>query len=256
MPTLIDLHEITVDSAIQQRHETSEYTVDSYKDVLDKLPPVTVFDDGEKLWLAGGFHRYRAFQKAERKQIPCEVVKGTRRDALLYAVGDNAEHGLQRSRDDKVKAVETLLDDAEWGTWTTKAIADKAKVSWDLVHKIREERKQVPASEPRDELSTVTRKGSDGKQYPTTKPKPAAKGDASPEPDRDDPEPRGRVPERASGRESDGAKELRELPGKIGKCIRDVEQSVIAAGLKHTPEFRKWLDATNELFDLVERIGQ
>jgi hypothetical protein len=46
--------------------------------------------------------------------IIAEVFAGSRRDALLHAVGCNAKHGLKRTNRDKRNAVRKLLQDPEW----------------------------------------------------------------------------------------------------------------------------------------------
>jgi hypothetical protein len=81
-----------------------------------KLPPGKAFDDGEDLWLSRGFHRFYAQQSAGSLVMDVEVVKGTRRDAIADAMGDNAEHlALPRSNADKRRAVDDALDDAGVG---------------------------------------------------------------------------------------------------------------------------------------------
>jgi hypothetical protein len=51
------------------------------------------------------------------------------RDALLYSISSNAEHGLPRSNADKRKAVRLLLADAEWGKWSDRESARRCQVS-------------------------------------------------------------------------------------------------------------------------------
>ena len=46
-------------------------------------------------------------------EIEAEIRDGTRRDAILYAVGANSDHGMKRSNRDKRNAVMTLLKDPE-----------------------------------------------------------------------------------------------------------------------------------------------
>src|SRR2546428_8679825 len=62
----------------------------------DTFPPVVVFHDQEKdeYWLSDGFHRCVAAKEAGLTEINADVQVGTRRDAILYAVGANAAHGI------------------------------------------------------------------------------------------------------------------------------------------------------------------
>ncbi|WNN92184.1 ParB N-terminal domain-containing protein [Gloeocapsopsis dulcis] len=104
-----------------------------------ELEPIIVFYDGESYWLADGFHRYAAHKNQDIEAIECVIHHGTRREAVLYLVGANAEHkpALPRSREDKRRAVITLLQDPEWGKWSDHEIARYCKVDNKTVGKIR-----------------------------------------------------------------------------------------------------------------------
>ncbi|MES1026710.1 ParB N-terminal domain-containing protein [Gloeocapsa sp. BRSZ] len=104
-----------------------------------ELEPVVVFYDGESYWLADGFHRYAAHKNQDKEAIACVIHQGTRREAVLYSVGANADHkpALPRSREDKRRAVMTLLQDPEWGKWSDREIAERCKVHHNTVGKIR-----------------------------------------------------------------------------------------------------------------------
>jgi ParB-like chromosome segregation protein Spo0J len=119
-PRRLDVGLIRIDGGTQSRAEIEGSVVQAYaEDIADGaiFPPVVVFHDGEVYWLADGFHRHKAHVQAGKKKVPVDVRQGTRRDAILYSVGANAEHGLRRSNDDKRRAVLTLLNDAEWAKW-------------------------------------------------------------------------------------------------------------------------------------------
>lgn len=62
-----------------------------------------------------------------------EMRNRTRRDVVLYSVGANDTHGLRRTNEDKRRAVKTMLDDAEWVTWSDNAIAKASAVSVSFV---------------------------------------------------------------------------------------------------------------------------
>lgn len=104
-----------------------------------ELEPVTVFYDGESYWLADGFHRFSAHYNRGEEALACVIHQGSRRDAVLYSVGANAEHkpALPRSREDKRRAVLTLLQDPEWREWTDSQIARQCHVNQSTVSRIR-----------------------------------------------------------------------------------------------------------------------
>jgi hypothetical protein len=135
----IKLDLIRIDGGTQSRVELHQETVDDYAEILrsdGQLPSVTVFYDDVDLWLADGFHRYHAHRAAEATDIDCDVHFGTQRDAILYSVRANVAHGLRRTNEDKRKAVMTLLDDAEWATWSQEKIAKACGVSTGFVSKL------------------------------------------------------------------------------------------------------------------------
>lgn len=101
------------------------------------FPPVTVYYDGEFYWLADGFHRVQAAAVAGIESIAADIRRGTRRDAVIHSVGANACHGLRRTNAGKQRAVETLLQDEEWGQWSDNAIAKACGVIQPFVGKIR-----------------------------------------------------------------------------------------------------------------------
>lgn len=142
MPDNLEIRNIRTDGGTQPRAGLDDKTVADYMEDVkagSNFPPVVVFHDGTNHWLADGFHRLHAYKHAGKQRIPAEVKAGTLRDAQLYAVGANATHGLRRSRDDKRRAVEMLLTDAEWGQWADREIARRCKVSNTFVGNIRKE---------------------------------------------------------------------------------------------------------------------
>ena len=59
--------------------------VERYAQMLDALPPVVVFDTGEELLLADGYHRVAAARRRGLETIEAEVRLGSRHDTLRYA---------------------------------------------------------------------------------------------------------------------------------------------------------------------------
>jgi ParB/Sulfiredoxin domain len=131
-------------SGIQQRAAgTSQDVVADYAEEMRNgaaFPPIDVFatEDGI-LYLADGVHRLLADQSAhpDAEDIECRVHPGTRDDAQLYACGANAQHGLQRSRSDKMKAVTTALCNERSSGWSDREIARQCRVSHVFVATVR-----------------------------------------------------------------------------------------------------------------------
>jgi transcriptional regulator with XRE-family HTH domain len=139
--TELPLSKIRTDGGTQTRATLNMDAVDDYALHLAAggvFPPVIAFKDSKnQYWLADGFHRHKAHEKAKRKTIICEVIIGELRDAILYAVGCNVVHGLRRSNEDKQRAVMILLKDAEWAKWSDRQIAERCGVSNAFVSRLR-----------------------------------------------------------------------------------------------------------------------
>lgn len=153
----LKLDDITIDGGTQIRVELDQQHVADLAGA-DDLEPVIVYHDGSTHWLADGFHRYFAAKHRGDKDIAARIVKGTQREAILFAVGANAAHGLKRTNADKRKAVLTLLQDAEWGKRSDSWIAEKCRVHHETVAAIRRESTCEIASQ---------RTGKDGRKIET-----------------------------------------------------------------------------------------
>lgn len=137
---MLNIDRIRIDGGTQSRVQLNQDTVDEYAEAYKagvSFPPVIVFFDGTDYWLADGFHRCLGTKKAGLEKIYEEVIPGTQRDAVLYSLKANAIHGLKRTNADKRKAIETLLADAEWSTWSDNKIAQAAGVNDKTVGSVR-----------------------------------------------------------------------------------------------------------------------
>lgn len=104
-----------------------------------EFPPIVVFFDGEGYWPGDGFHRLAAAAQAERESILADVREGGKREALLFAVGANANHGLRRTAADKRRSVLAMLRDPEWSKWSDREIGKRCAVDHKTVAKVRAE---------------------------------------------------------------------------------------------------------------------
>lgn len=164
-PVAFDVREIAVedirpDTAAQPRHHIDTDIVAAYAaDMVGgaTFPPLVVYREGSRYWLADGFHRLYAAKGAGVRSIACEVHHGGLRDAILHSVGANAEHGYRRTNEDKRRAVLKLLNDPEWSDWSDREIARMCRVDHELVGRLRP--KPVHLAETPDRPRTVSRGG-------------------------------------------------------------------------------------------------
>jgi hypothetical protein len=171
----VEIKSIIVDEKIQQRASLNdEYIVELSKEIADGavLPPLDVYDIDGDLLLTDGFHRLKALLKAGVGTVEVNIYKGTERDAILHAVGANADHGLRRTNADKRKAATTLLIDKEWNESSDGNIARICRVSQPFVSRIRNEltqngfefkRKRIGANGVAMDTSNIGARSSDSK---------------------------------------------------------------------------------------------
>lgn len=153
------LSQIRLDGGTQSRAALNEQALADYCDAMgdgEVFPPVVVFHDGQAYWLADGFHRVRAAERACLVEIDADVRQGSQRDAVLFSVGANSKNGVPRSPADKRRAVLRLLEDAEWSAWSDREIARQAAVSHEFV---RRERAKSSVNVDRCEPRKVERGG-------------------------------------------------------------------------------------------------
>lgn len=136
---LIKLTDIVTDGDLQPRVKIEDDVIDEYSSAMQRgesFPPITVFSDGEKNWLADGYHRYFAAKKAGLDCLGADFRAGTKTDALKFALSANATHGLKRSQADKKRVV--LVAIKEFGDLSNREIAKLVKVDDKTIGKYRE----------------------------------------------------------------------------------------------------------------------
>jgi ParB-like chromosome segregation protein Spo0J len=164
----LDLSDIRIDGGTQSRAEMNQAVVDDYAADIDSLPPAVIFNDGESNWLADGFYRYHAHKAAKKKDMVCEVRKGTLDDAKWFAAGANKSHGLRRTNEDKANAVKMALSLAGGISKTDRELAEHCGVAPNTVAKYRAElapivTAQIEQSDSDEEKPAEKRTGRDGR---------------------------------------------------------------------------------------------
>lgn len=160
-PILVSIDDLVLDRALQCRQQMNQATVDEYTAVLQEtpngMPPLRVVDVLGTLYVVDGWHRLLAHRARGHRLIACLVEPGDRRDALAAAVAANTVHGLPRTNEDKRRAIEVLLMDAEWCTFSSRELAKMAGVSHTQINQYRTfyclEKGEVLTSERYAEIS-------------------------------------------------------------------------------------------------------
>jgi len=83
----IPLAKLILDDEVQQRTHIDPQEVENYAAFMKEdipFPPIVVFHHEDTYWIADGFHRVHAAQKAGLTELLAEVHTGTKREAILY----------------------------------------------------------------------------------------------------------------------------------------------------------------------------
>ena len=134
--------DVRLDGGTQPRAGLNEETVAGYAEALargDKFPPAVVVYDGTSYWLIDGFHRIAAARRCAWTDFDCSVDAGTLEDAQWRSYSVNAAHGLQRSNEDKRRAIRAALRHPQGGSKSDREIATHVGVSHPTVAVIRAE---------------------------------------------------------------------------------------------------------------------
>jgi hypothetical protein len=138
-PQRLPIASIRRDGGTQSRAQLDPAMIRDYAEDMangDVFPPGIVVDDGENYWLVRGFTRTAA-ESLGWAEFDYVVKPGTLRDAILFSLGENADHGLRRTNEDKRRAVLTMLNDPEWGQKSSEWIAKCCHVSHTFVNNLR-----------------------------------------------------------------------------------------------------------------------
>lgn len=169
---------IRLDGETQPRAEISQTVCDEYGERMkagDQFPPVDVFFDGEDYWLADGFHRIQAHVMAlPGEAVECNVYKGTLQDAQWHSYSVNRTHGVQRSNQDKVRAVDLALAHPAAAGKSNVQIAEHCGVSEFMVRKHRKSLTSIKSKSNDERMNPAARTscprtGRDGRTINTAK---------------------------------------------------------------------------------------
>ena len=187
-------------NGLQIRCRLDETAIREYMEAVEAgvtLPPVTVFsEDGEKFYLADGFHRAEVARRLGQKSVRCEVKEGGFNAALAYALSANSAHGIRRSNEDKRNAVKVAWENRKMlfgvDNPSFEMVAQMCGVTRPFVVN------QVETISPCAPSTVV---GKDGKTYtkppvPTRRPEPPSPPPAPPPPQRQLPSTAETPPER------------------------------------------------------------
>lgn len=146
LPRFLRPDEIEIRLELQPRVALLTEVVEQYRDVYrgaaewpnsgTAFPPlsIVVTPTGENL-LWDGFHRHAAGRAAEITSFPVDAVYGDFELALRRSLGANARHGVQRTMEDKRRAVVKALE--FWPELSNNMVAQICNVTHTMVNDYR-----------------------------------------------------------------------------------------------------------------------
>lgn len=170
MSTRVRLEAIVFDAGTQIRASIDQQVVSDYAEAMTNgavFPPIVLFHDGTRHYLADGFHRFLAAQRIQWRELEADVRPGTKEDALWFALGANRTNGKRLTDGDKKHAI--LLALAAWPGRSANQIAEQIGVNAGYFSRVKAQHvKDNPKQHVEDRVI-----GKDGKTYPASSPKPS-----------------------------------------------------------------------------------
>lgn len=163
MSERVQLDTVAFDAGTQIRAAIDQQVVSDYAEAMTNgatFPPIVLFHDGNRYYLADGFHRFMAAQRNQFREIEADVRAGTKDDALWFALGANKQNGQRLNEADKRHAV--LLALTQWPDKSPAIIADHVGCSRVYVQRIRHAQ-----GDTANKVDRVT--GKDGRTYPAAR---------------------------------------------------------------------------------------
>jgi hypothetical protein len=90
--TKVKLADICTDSNTQVREAINQEKVNEYTHLLEEgieFDPIELYNDGAKIHISSGWHRYLAHRSAGKTEIAAIVHIGTARDAFFNGIKAN-----------------------------------------------------------------------------------------------------------------------------------------------------------------------
>ena len=109
--------------------------------------------------LAGGHYRFAAMRSAGELRTDFDVRPGTRRDAWIFALGDNSNHGRKRTPGDVRKAINNAVNDDELARLSDREVAKLIGIDPSYFSKVKRE---IKGTEP-DPVKSKAAKASHAK---------------------------------------------------------------------------------------------
>jgi hypothetical protein len=248
---MLEIKKIRTDGGTQSRKSIDPKWVRDYAENMKEgaiFPKPVVFNDGKHYWLADGFHRVAAHKSNGALEVEVDERKGSVRDAKLFAIRANNQHGRNMTAEEKRDNIIMMIKDEEWGKWSDDRIAKEGGVSRITVFRIRkklESEQEVPKKQAK---KYVDKHGNES-EMDLSKKQPKAEEEAEDEPEVDTKQEKKEEKELTADEVA-----MMDMTATIDKLAEENEKlkEQVALGLFEGNEFEK-LDIQEMLDDLRKK---
>lgn len=136
--TKIKIDEIKIIDELYPRQDINEEKINEYAENLEVLPPIKI--NPNKI-LVDGFHRIKAHQRKDIREIKYEIENTPDEEVLSRAIELNATHGIQLSNKDK-KRLAIKLFNGKNGKLLRKILSVQESTFNNWVKDIRQAKRQ------------------------------------------------------------------------------------------------------------------
>lgn len=136
----VDINKISLDGGTQFRKVLHQDKIYEYKEAMEEgaiFPKIKAKFDGVNYWLYSGFHRYHAMKLLNFKEIEIVAESGAKSDAVLAALGENSDHGIPLTNEEKRMKVEAAINLEDYFDASDNEIAKLCRVSRSFVGAVR-----------------------------------------------------------------------------------------------------------------------
>lgn len=139
---MVPLDDVTRDESLQPRDGLKETHTRALVAAIEEgvdIPPVVLYQLGDELVLADGWHRYAAHQRAGKNKIRADIYEGDREDAVAHAGAANVGDKLGLTASEKVRFLRALLKLPKYAKGSDRALARMCGTSPSTVAKYKRE---------------------------------------------------------------------------------------------------------------------
>lgn len=139
---MVPLDDVTRDESLQPRDGLKETHTRALVAAIEEgvdVPAVVLYQLGNELVLADGWHRFAAHQRAGKNKIRADIYEGDREDAIAHAGAANVGDKLGLTASEKVRFLRSLLRLPKYAKNSDRALARMVGTSPTTVAKYKRE---------------------------------------------------------------------------------------------------------------------